>query len=167
MKLDKTQPLSVLKYLALIYEVSYSQVCKEIGSTPQQFNDWVKKRRPVPKERLQVIAAYFQIEDNRLLVDENSYLRDLSEELKAELQILFLHRLLRNASKEEEVDGYLEKLARLEKEKREHALISRFSVVVQKNDERVLRLVDALLNQLENGDLEPLETILNTKEPES
>jgi|GEM_PF-1241832 len=167
MKFDKSQPLSVLKYLALIYEVSYSQVCKEIGSTPQQFNDWVKKRRPVPKERLQAIAAYFHMEDHRLLVDENSYLRDLTQELKAELQILFLHRLLRNASKEEEVDGYLEKLARLEKEKRQHALINRFSVVIQKDDERVLRLADALLNHLENGRVEPLETILNLEELKS
>jgi hypothetical protein len=164
MELDKVQTLSVLQYLALIHEVSYSQVCKEIGMTPQQFTDWVKKRRPVPKERLHFIADYFKIEDHSLLIDENHYLRDLTAESKVDIQILFLNRLLRTANKEEDVEVYREKLASLEKEKRQNALINRFSAIVKENNERVLRISDVLLDHLEKGTLAPLETIFNPKE---
>ncbi|MGE7921143.1 hypothetical protein ACQKM9_19710 [Viridibacillus sp. NPDC093762] len=71
MKMNSQESITVLQYLALINQVSYVNVCRAAGITPQQFSDWVKKRRPVPKERLQSLAEYFKIEAN-LLIDEKN-----------------------------------------------------------------------------------------------
>ncbi|MEK8129068.1 helix-turn-helix transcriptional regulator [Paenibacillus filicis] len=159
MKNHEVDPtLTILQYVALIHQVSYTNVCKAVGLTPQQFSDWVKKRRPVPRERLQLIADYFHIEAD-WLVDGNYYLRDLTPEAKADVQILFLQQQLDRDGQEADAEAYEEKLARLQQEKRNHALVARLTAIIQQEDERVYQVCDAFLSRLEQGNLEELELL--------
>lgn len=162
MKLDPSQSMTILQYLALIHQVSYTKVCQDLGMTPQQFSDWVKKRRPVPKERLHAVADYFQVKAE-LLVDDNHYLLDLTSDSKVDIQILFLQQLLEKADEDTELDGYREKLASLQKEKEELAQIARFAAIVKNGNERTRRVCEAFLDQLESSNEEWLEQFLNQK----
>ncbi|UNK17195.1 helix-turn-helix domain-containing protein [Paenibacillus sp. N3/727] len=164
--MEPAQSITVLQYLALIHQVSYTKVCKEVGLTPQQFSDWVKKRRPVPKERLQSLADYFNM-DASLLIDEHHYLQDLTGEKKIDIQILFLKQSLEHSDeKAADKDEYREKLVRLQNEKELQILIDRFSAMVKEADTQTLRLCNAFLDQVKSRDLDTLLTILNIKEAE-
>lgn len=152
-------PLTILQYVALIHEISYSKVCRDVGLTPQQFNDWVKKRRPVPKERLHALEVYFQV-DAELLVDENQYLRALTPEAKIDVQILFLNRKLEQAVKGQETKPYRDKLGRLLKEKAQQAQMSRFAAILDSEDAQLQQLCSAFLDRIEQGDAEAVARIL-------
>jgi transcriptional regulator with XRE-family HTH domain len=141
--------LTILQYLALIHRVTYTNVCREVGLTPQQFSDWVKKRRPVPKERLQALAEFFKVEAE-LLIDENNYLLDLTPETKIEVQILFLTRMLMNEEENSEKEGYQQKLQQLQWEKRKQSLITRFSTLLDHKNKQIEELCLAFLHQMEN-----------------
>lgn len=160
------QPLTILQYLALIHKVSYSNVCREVGLTPQQFSDWVKKRRPVPKERLQALAGFFNVDTN-LLIDENHYLRDLSPEVKIDVQILFLDQMLKNEGENTDTEGYRDKLERLQREKRKQALISRFTTILDQEDRHVEKLCLAFMDHMEHGRANILEQLLTAEGNES
>ncbi|MFE3572983.1 XRE family transcriptional regulator [Lysinibacillus sp. NPDC059133] len=161
MKMNSQESITVLQYLALINQVSYVNVCRAAGITPQQFSDWVKKRRPVPKERLQFLAEYFKIEAN-LLIDEKNYLQELTQEKKIDIQILFLNQKLDKG--EHEVEEYREKLVLLETEKEKYILISRFDTIVSQNNEQTRRICETFLELMENGNYVLLEKLLNPKE---
>ncbi|MFB7156042.1 hypothetical protein [Lysinibacillus sp. NPDC056232] len=161
MKMNSQESITVLQYLALINQVSYVNVCRAAGITPQQFSDWVKKRRPVPKERLQFLAEYSKIEAN-LLIDEKNYLQELTQEKKIDIQILFLNQKLDKG--ENEVEEYREKLALLETEKEKYILISRFDTIVSQNHEQIRRICETFLELMENGNYVLLEKLLNPKE---
>ncbi|UHA72503.1 helix-turn-helix domain-containing protein [Paenibacillus sp. 481] len=149
--MEQVHPMTILQYLALIHEVSYTHVCKEIGLTPQQFSDWVKKRRPVPKERLQAIADYFNMEPN-LLIDENSYLQDLTVDKKIDIQIMFLKQLVQQAEAGADIEAYQDKLIRLEGEKEQQSLIQRFAAVVKQGNAQTIQLCETFVEQLESND---------------
>lgn len=151
--------LTILQYLALIHQVTYTNVCREVGLTPQQFSDWVKKRRPVPKERLQALAEFFKV-DADLLIDENNYLLDLTPEAKIEVQILFLTRMLRNEEENPEKEGYLQKLQQLQWEKRKQTLITRFSTLLDQKNKQIEELCLAFLDHMENENKEVLNKLL-------
>lgn len=153
------QPLTILQYLALIHQVTYTNVCREVGLTPQQFSDWVKKRRPVPKERLQALAEFFKVDAN-LLIDENHYLRDLSPEAKIDVQILFLHQMLKNEGENTDTEGYREKLERLQRDKRKQTLISRFTKILDQDNRQVEKLCLAFVDHMEHGSSEILDQLL-------
>ncbi|WP_159882030.1 helix-turn-helix domain-containing protein [Paenibacillus puerhi] len=155
--------MTILQYLALIHQVSYTQVCKTIGLTPQQFSDWVKKRRPVPAERMQAIAEYFKV-DAGLLVDDHHYLRDLTPEKKLDVQIIFLTHKLETEGERADTEGYREKLARLEQDKKNQALLTRWAALLPEEEGQIHRLCEAVLNELERGNLQPFGHFLNEQE---
>ncbi|MGE7935146.1 XRE family transcriptional regulator [Viridibacillus arvi] len=163
MKMNSQESITVLQYLALINQVSYVNVCRAAGVTPQQFSDWVKKRRPVPKERLQSLAEYFEIEAN-LLVDEKNYLQELTQEKKIDIQILFLNQKLDKGESEVEIEEYREKLVLLQTEKEKYILISRFDTIVSQNKGQISRICETFLDQMENGNYFLLEQLVNSKE---
>ncbi|MNH93928.1 hypothetical protein D3C73_465380 [compost metagenome] len=156
------QPMTILQYLALIHQISYTHVCKEVGLTPQQFSDWVKKRRPVPKERLEVLADYFQVEAN-LLIDANQYLRDLTPETKVDVQILFLKKMLNDEGAGADIEAYREKLEKLQQEKKKQALLARLVTLINQEDEQMHRIVAAFLNHMEQGNFELLKPLLKER----
>lgn len=157
------ESITVLQYLALINQVSYVNVCRAVGITPQQFSDWVKKRRPVPRERLKSLAEYFEIEAN-LLIDEKYYLQELTQENKIDIQILFLNQKLDKGENEFEMEEYREKLVLLQTEKEKYNLISRFDAIVSQNKEQTRRICETFLEKMENGNYILLEQLLNQKE---
>ncbi|MGF7047915.1 hypothetical protein J2T13_002421 [Paenibacillus sp. DS2015] len=162
-KSTELQSMTTLQYLALIHQVSYTNVCREVGLTPQQFNDWVKKRRPVPQERIQGIADYFKVDANRL-IDDNHYLLDLTSETKVDLQIIFLNQLLEEEGENADTEAYSEKLAALQLEKKKQALITRFTTIMNQKDEQKHRISEAFLNHIEQGNLKILEQLLEEQE---
>ncbi|TCZ80178.1 hypothetical protein E0485_04835 [Paenibacillus albiflavus] len=157
------QTMTILQYLALIHQVSYTSVCKVVGLSPQQFNDWVKKRRPVPLERLQVLADYFKVEAN-LLIDHNYYLRDLTPESKVDVQILYLTQKLNSGEESDETEAYQNKLAKLQVEKYKQALITRFTAILHMPNDDIPKLCEAFLHQIENGNENELCRLLQEKE---
>ncbi|WCK55990.1 hypothetical protein PP175_08770 [Aneurinibacillus sp. Ricciae_BoGa-3] len=161
--MDSVPSITVLQYLALIHQVTYVNVCKDVGITPQQFSDWVKKRRPVPKERLQSLAEYFKIEPN-LIIDEKHYLQDLTAEMKIDVQILFLKQTLEKADDAADMEAYREKLIALQNEKEQQALIGRFDAIVKQNDKETRQICEAFLDQIEHGNFTLLQKILIKKE---
>lgn len=162
MKLNTVEPMTIIQYLALINEVSYVNVCKAVGITPQQFSDWTKKRRPVPKERLSSLAAYFEI-DEKLLVDDKNYLKALTPEERVDIQILFLEKKLEVVDASEK-EVYNEKLATLYNEKFYYSLIGRFENIIRQSNEDTHRICELFLEHLEQGNLSLLEEMLNRKE---
>ncbi|MCR8843556.1 helix-turn-helix domain-containing protein [Paenibacillus sp. SC116] len=161
--MEPAHSITALQYVALIHEISYTKVCKEIGITPQQFSDWVRKRRPIPRERLQSITKYFDIEPT-LLIDEHHYLQDLTADLKIELQIMFLNKLLQQAEEGSDMDAYEEKLLRLRREKEQQHLINRFTAVIQQNDAQTTHLCVAFLDHIQSGNLPTLQQAINPSE---
>jgi len=161
--LESTQSLTIMQYLAMIHHVSYTQVCKDIGLSPQQFNDWVKKRRPVPVERLEALTNYFDVEPN-LLIDPNYYLRDLTPETKVDVQILYLTQKLGRGEESEETEAYQDKLAKLQLEKKRQALITRFTAILHTPNGVIPKLCEAFLLQIEQGNENELRWLLQEKE---
>ncbi|WP_458124614.1 helix-turn-helix domain-containing protein [Paenibacillus sp. Z3-2] len=140
--------MTVLQYLAHIHQLSYTQVCKEVGLTPQQFNDWVKKRRPIPKDRLQQLADYFHVE-HEVLIDGQHYLRDLTPENTVNIQILFIEQKLEREGEEEKQEAYRLKLVQLMHEKHKQVLIARFAAIIELGDEETLKQSEEWLSKAE------------------
>lgn len=161
--MDSVPTMTTLQYLALLHQVSYTNVCKEVKITPQQFSDWIKKRRPVPKERLHALGNYFNM-DAAILVDDDFYLKDLTVDMKINIQILFLTRLLEHAEDGTDMEAYREKLKQLQIEKAHQMIISRFAAIVKGADASTLRLCHALLDHIEGGDVTGLKTMLKESE---
>ncbi|MEY8739247.1 hypothetical protein AB9M62_06450 [Bacillales bacterium AN1005] len=142
--------MTVLQYLALVHQLSYTELCKTIGMTPQQFNDWVKKRRPVPQDRLQQVAQFFQI-DSSVLVYETNYLRDLTPENKVQVQMIYIKQQLEQEGDATEQEALRQKLIQLQEEKRKQALITQFAAAVNQADEQLLQEYEQLVNKLSNS----------------
>ncbi|WP_338541091.1 hypothetical protein [Paenibacillus tundrae] len=142
--------MTVLQYLALVHQLSYTELCKTIGMTPQQFNDWVKKRRPVPQDRLQQVAQFFQI-DSSVLVYETNYLRDLTPENKVQVQMIYIKKQLEQEGDVTEQEALRQKLIQLQEEKRKQALITQFTAAVNQADEQLLQEYEQLVNRLSNS----------------
>ncbi|MCM3173731.1 hypothetical protein [Paenibacillus sp. MER 99-2] len=142
--------MTVLQYLALVHQLSYTELCKTIGMTPQQFNDWVKKRRPVPQDRLQQVAQFFQI-DSSVLIYETNYLRDLTPENKVQVQMIYIKQQLEQEGDVTEQEALRQKLIQLQEEERKQALITQFAAAVNQADEQLLQEYEQLVNRLSNS----------------
>lgn len=152
--------LTSLPYLALIHQVSYTSICKEIGITPQQFSDWVKKRRPVPHERLQQIAEYFGV-PTELLVDDQLYLIELNGMTKLLLQIAYLTHKLETVEDEETKSLHRETLDQLKEKLKLQKLQERFNATIQTGNPKVLELCNVFLDQLEQKNFSKLNQLLS------
>lgn len=153
--------MTSVPYLALLHQVPYTKVCKVIGITPQQFSDWVKKRRPVPKDRLQQLAEYFGV-SAELLVDNHYYLLEVSGVVKLQLKIAYITGKLKMINDEEETAMLHETLAKLQEEIELQELQDRFAVAIQSKDPKVQRLCLIFLEQLEQQNFSRLDSLLST-----
>ena len=151
---DQLNSKTMLEYLVMLHEQSYSQIGRELHITPQQFSDWIKKRRPVPEERLKVLSDYFGV-SAEVLVDDNSFARELTPINKLDIQMLLVHRKIEESTLED-VDVYRAKLDELQKEKVRQLRIARLAAVLQQDNEQVNAIIDHVLEQLEAGNEEAL-----------
>ncbi|OMC72415.1 hypothetical protein BK126_00160 [Paenibacillus sp. FSL H7-0326] len=143
----------------MINELSYSGIGRELNITPQQFSDWIKKRRPIPKERLQVLAHYFSV-DEEVLVDEQSYVKPLSSIAKVELHLLLLDQkvaeLEEGGVSDEDIEPYLTKKKELEREKKNQMRLNKMIAILEQDNEQVGEIVDLFLNEILSGKIEEL-----------
>lgn len=150
---------TVLEYLVMINEQSYSGIGRELNITPQQFSDWIKKRRPIPKERLQVLANYFGVKET-VLVDEQYYVNPLSSIAKIELHLLLVDQkvaeLEAQGREDEDIQPYLTKKKELEREKKNQIRLNRMAAILEQEDERVGDIVDLVMDELDSGRINEL-----------
>ncbi|WP_047154119.1 transcriptional regulator [Aneurinibacillus tyrosinisolvens] len=149
---------TTLEYLVLVNEQSYSQIGRELHITPQQFSDWIKKRRPIPKERLLALSEYFQVGE-RCLVDEKNFARNLTEVTKIDIQMLLVKKIMEKG--EEDISPYKEKLEKLEKEKAKQIRIGRLAAILHQENEEIDTMIDAVLEQIESGNTARLNDIIS------
>jgi transcriptional regulator with XRE-family HTH domain len=149
---------TTLEYLVLVNEKSYSQIGRELNITPQQFSDWIKKRRPIPQERLIALCEYFEI-DEKYLVDEKNYARNINPITKIDIQILLLKKMIEKG--EEDIEPYKEKMKKLLKERTKQIRIGRLASILQQENEQIDQIIDAILDQIEAGNLEKLYQLIS------
>ncbi|WP_019638877.1 helix-turn-helix domain-containing protein [Paenibacillus fonticola] len=158
---------TVLEYLVMINELSYSGIGRELNITPQQFSDWIKKRRPIPQERLQALAQYFGVEET-VLVDNHQYTKPLTTLAKIELHILLIEQkvaqLEAEGADEEDIEPYRQSKVKLQRERTDELRLARVAAVLQQGDERTDAIIDFVLNELETGRLEDLSRKLQKGE---
>jgi transcriptional regulator with XRE-family HTH domain len=148
---------TTLEYLVLIHEKSYSQIGRELNITPQQFSDWIKKRRPIPQERLKALSNYFEVEEI-YLVDEKNYAKNINPVTKIDIQMLLLKKIIEKG--EEDLEPYKEKLQKLQKERIKQIRIGRLAAILQQDNEQLEKIIDAILDQIESGNLEMLNQLI-------
>lgn len=166
-KSDSVYFKTVLEYLVMINEQSYSGIGRQLHITPQQFSDWIKKRRPIPQERLEALAKYFGI-DGAVFVDNNNFVEPLTPLKKVDIHILLLDQKVALLEKEgvmnEDIEPYKQKKLKLLKEREEQYRLTKVSAALQLNDKRINRILDYVMNELESGRVEELEMKLNIGE---
>lgn len=148
---------TTLEYLVLIHEKSYSQIGRDLNITPQQFSDWIKKRRPIPQERLKALSNYFEVEEI-YLVDEKNYAKNINPVTKIDIQMLLLKKIIEKG--EEDLEPYKEKLQKLQKERIKQIRIGRLAAILQQDNEQLEKIIDAILDQIESGNLEMLNQLI-------
>ncbi|GIP39019.1 hypothetical protein J31TS4_22990 [Paenibacillus sp. J31TS4] len=145
---------TVLEYLVMINEQSYSGIGRQLGITLQQFSDWIKKRRPIPQERLQALATYFRI-DGAVFADPNHFAAPLTPLKKVELHLLLLdqkvEQLEKEGAEEEDIEPYREKKRTLLIERAEQHRLAKHAALLQQNDARINRIVDTVIQELDAG----------------
>jgi DNA-binding Xre family transcriptional regulator len=156
---EKLNAKTTLEYLVLINEKSYSQIGRTLHITPQQFSDWIKKRRPIPEERLKALCEYFEV-DSEYLVDGNNYARDISPVTKIDIQMLLVKKEMEKG--EEDAEIYMEKLEKLKKERMKQIRIGRLASILHQDNEQVNKIIDAVLEHIESGNVEKLHQLFDT-----
>lgn len=137
---------TTLEYLVLVNERSYSAIGRELNITPQQFSDWIKKRRPIPQERLKTLSDYFDI-DESYLVDENNFTKNLDPINMIDIQMLLTKKKINESV--EETEPYLEHFQKLQKEKAKQIRIGRLASILHHDDEEIDRGIDLFLTEME------------------
>lgn len=154
---------SVLEYLVMINDKSYSGIGRELNITPQQFSDWIKKRRPIPQERVKILSNYFGV-DETILIDHQCYVKPLTPIARIELHKLLLDRKLIELKEEEvseeDINPYLEKKKQLEQEYRDQLRLTRITAILQQGDERTGNILDMVMDELESGRVDELSNKL-------
>jgi transcriptional regulator with XRE-family HTH domain len=137
---------TTLEYLVLVNKQSYSGIGRELNITPQQFSDWIKKRRPIPQERLKTLSDYFDI-DESYLVDENNFTKNLDPINKIDIQMLLTKKRVNEGV--DETEPYLEQIQRLQKEKVKQIRIGRLASILHHDDKEIDQRIDLFLAEME------------------
>lgn len=137
---------TTLEYLVLVNDRSYSAIGRELNITPQQFSDWIKKRRPIPQERLKTLSEYFDI-DESYLVDENNFTKNLDPINIIDIQMVLIKKKINEVV--EETEPYLEDIQKLKKEKTKQIRIARLASILHYDDEEIDRGIDLFLTEME------------------
>lgn len=147
---------TVLEYLVLINQQSYVQIGKQLGITSQQFSDWIKKRRPIPEERLKALSSYFGVEEN-YIVDEKRFTQNLNRLNKIDIEMILLHEKIEAG--DDKAEYYKERINRLEQEKVKQIRIARLTSILEKENEQIDKIIDKVLELIETNDFEKLSQL--------
>ncbi|MCI3919229.1 XRE family transcriptional regulator [Paenibacillus sp. TRM 82003] len=157
---EARQTQTVLEYLVMINEQSYSGIGRQLQITPQQFSDWIKKRRPIPQERQQKLSDYFGVEA-AVFVDSDYFAKPLSPLAKLNLHLILIDQKVAQLEidhvDEEDIEPYREKKRKLLQEKKDLHRLERMSDLLEQHDERIHRVFDKVLGELEAGRIEQME----------
>jgi transcriptional regulator with XRE-family HTH domain len=78
--------MKALGYITRVFNITLSEVAKNLDVTPQTINDWVKGKRAIPKERLGQLEELFQIDGDFFQLEEIN----LSEFQRLKIKISYL-----------------------------------------------------------------------------
>jgi transcriptional regulator with XRE-family HTH domain len=139
---------TALEHLIFLSGKNIIEVCRALGITPQQFSDWIKKRRPVPAERLRQLAVYFGVSEE-LIADENRFARGLSALSAIELELIIVRKKAKLAASETEITEMAYHEKRLEDEYQKQLRIARLTALLDRDDPATMAKIDAFLAELE------------------
>ncbi|GGN97942.1 hypothetical protein [Saccharibacillus kuerlensis] len=145
---------TMLEYLVMLNEQSYSGIGRELKITPQQFSDWIKQRRPIPGERLTALAAYFKVPES-MITDARQFAAFLTDDSRTRIHMLLvereMERLTAENAEEEDIEPFREKKRKLERELENYQRLAKVSALLERPDDRAGAIVDALLEAFEKG----------------
>ena len=137
---------TVLEHLVFHGKKNAIGVCRELSISPQQFTDWIKGRRPIPLDRLGLLASYFSV-PQFVIADDRRYARELTSAISMELEISALRAArANNANEQEQMDA---RIGELQQEMRQLEMTERFKSVLCRADESSLMRIDEVLSKLE------------------
>lgn len=139
---------TALEHLIFLSGKNIIEVCREFGITPQQFSDWIKKRRPVPVERLGQLAVYFGVPAD-LLADENRFAKGLSALNAIELELIIVRNKAKLAASETEKSEMAYHEKRLKEAYNNQLRIARLTALLDRDDLATMAKIDAFLAELE------------------
>jgi transcriptional regulator with XRE-family HTH domain len=139
---------TALEHLIFLSGKNIIEVCRALNITPQQFSDWIKKRRPVPAQRQKQLAAYFGISEE-LIADQNRFAKGLSALNAIELELIIVRNKAKLASSETEQSEMAYHEQRLKEEYQKQIRIARLSALLDKDVPATMAKIDAFLTELE------------------
>ncbi|WP_259391680.1 helix-turn-helix transcriptional regulator [Paenibacillus sp. 1011MAR3C5] len=153
------QVQTVLEYLVMLNELSYSGIGRKLNITPQQFSDWIKKRRPIPQERLHELAHYFGVVPDAL-IDSNYYAKPLTLLGRIELHMRLVEQkiaaLEAAGAEREDMEPYYEKQKGLRREREDEIRLARAAELLRQGDHQIRSIIDEVLDVLEAGHVDEL-----------
>lgn len=145
---------TALEHLVFLSGQNIVEVCRTLVITPQQFSDWIKKRRPIPEERLKQLATYFGVPAD-MLADERRLARGLSRLTAIELEMLVVAWETRICTEPDAKAVLAHRSAQLEEERQKQLRITRLAALLERNDPALMARIDRFLNELEHEEKKP------------
>jgi len=139
---------TALEHLIFLSGKNIIEVCRALSITPQQFSDWIKKRRPVPAQRLKQLAVYFGVSE-ALIADENRFARGLSALNAIELELIIVKNKAKLAASETEKSELTYHEQQLKEKYQKQLRIARLSALLESDDPATMAKIDAFLTELE------------------
>lgn len=139
---------TTLEHLIFLSGKNIIEVCREFSITPQQFSDWIKKRRPVPAQRLRQLAVYFGVPAD-LLADNNRFAKGLSALSAIELELIIVRNKAKLAASETEKSEMVYHEKRLKEAYNNQLRILRLTALLDRDDLATMAKIDAFLAELE------------------
>jgi len=139
---------TALEHLIFLSGQNIVEVCRSLNVTPQQFSDWIKKRRPIPAERLKQLSVYFGVSEN-MLVDEHRFAKGLSRLTAIEMELLVIAWETKINTSPEASAALAHRRAQLETERQKQLRIVRLAALLDQDSPALMARIDRFLNELE------------------
>ena len=139
---------TALEHLIFLSGKNIIEVCRTFGITPQQFSDWIKKRRPIPAERLSQLATHFGVSE-AMLADSTRFAKGLSALSAVELELITVNNKARLSASAEEQSELAYHAQRLNAEHQKQLRIARLSALLDGNNPAIMAKIDQFLDEME------------------
>ena len=139
---------TALEHLIFLSGRNIIEVCRTFGITPQQFSDWIKRRRPIPLERLAQLANYFGVSE-AMFADSTRFAKGLSALTAVELELITVSNKAKLSASAEEQSELKYHEQRLKDKMQKQLRIARLSALLDGDDPSVMAKIDAFLDEME------------------
>ncbi len=139
---------TALEHLIFLSGRNIIEVCRAFSITPQQFSDWIKRRRPIPLERLTQLANYFGVSE-AMLADGTRFAKGLSALSAVELELITVNNKAKLSASAEEQSELKYHEQRLKEDYQKQLRIARLSALLDGNDPAMMAKIDAFLDEME------------------